>query len=123
MTYARRFGLALIGTLVLTMQAGIAAAPAYAAATPAGAHGYEMWFVGQIRALDVPHGRIRIARGPTETADAAIVECVIPRRAARKLRVGMDVSAEADTRRVPWRILHLRVLERIPAHAHHLSWE
>ncbi len=74
--------------------------------------GYDMWFAGRIIGIDVHRARLRILRGPTETADSAIVECEMPRRALRKLHVGMEISAEADTRHTPWRIFHLRPFER-----------
>ena len=73
--------------------------------------GYEEWFAGRILAVDAHSGRLRIARGPTETAGRGIEECVVPRTDLRLVRPGMQVEAQADTRRRPWRILHLRVME------------
>lgn len=73
--------------------------------------GYNMWFAGQIVSLDARRGTLRIARGPTETAGPGIETCTMIGRPLRRLRDGMEVEAEADTRRRPWRILHMRVFE------------
>ena len=74
--------------------------------------GYAEWFAGRILTVDAHSGRLRIARGPTETAGRGIEECVVPGANLRLVRPGMQVEAQADTRRRPWRILHLRVMER-----------
>ncbi len=71
--------------------------------------GYNIWFAGQIVSRDVQHGTLRIARGPTETAGPGIETCTMIRKSIRRLRDGMEVEAEADTRRRPWHILHMRV--------------
>ncbi len=74
-------------------------------------HGYDIWFAGRVLAVDARTGLVRIARGPTETQDAAIIECSIARRALRHVWRGMEVEVEADTRSEPWHILRLRPLE------------
>jgi hypothetical protein len=80
----------------------------------ASSQGYHMWFLGEIVGINAKHGIILIARGPTETAGPAIVNCLLPHRALRHISEGMQVDAQADTRRTPWRILHLRVLHSFP---------
>jgi hypothetical protein len=74
--------------------------------------GYDVWFSGRILSVDQRHGTVRIARGPTETASAAVEECGIRRGALARLRPGLVVEAQADTRRHPWHILHMRIFER-----------
>jgi hypothetical protein len=74
--------------------------------------GYDVWFAGHVLSVDAHRGRLRIARGPTETAGRGIEDCVVPGAALKYVRPGMGVEAQADTRRRPWRILHLRVMKR-----------
>lgn len=74
--------------------------------------GYDEWFAGQVLSVDAHRGRLRIARGPTETAGRGIEECVVAGTGLKLVRPGMQIEAQADTRRRPWRILHLRVMER-----------
>lgn len=74
--------------------------------------GYDIWFSGRVLSVDQHRGTVRIARGPTETAGPAIEVCALKRRALKRLRPGMVVEAQADTRRRPWKILHLRIFER-----------
>lgn len=78
----------------------------------AASDGYEIWFSGRVLSVDRPHGLVRILRGPTETSEAGIEDCVLRNRSLRAIAPGMDVRAEADTRRHPWRILHLRIYRR-----------
>jgi hypothetical protein len=85
----------------------------------ANAHGYEIWFAAKILSVDERAGRIRIARGPTETAVAAVIDCRIARRAVRRVYPGMLVDIQADTRSEPWRIIHLRPLELKLHHRSH----
>ena len=73
--------------------------------------GYEVWFAGHVLSVDVQRGRLRIARGPTETAGPGIEECTVANANLKLLRPGMDIEAQADTRRRPWRVLHLRIME------------
>jgi hypothetical protein len=73
--------------------------------------GYDIWFSGRVLSIDQHRGTFRIARGPTETAGPGIEECAIKRRALDRLRPGMVVEAQADTRRRPWKILHLRIFQ------------
>jgi hypothetical protein len=73
--------------------------------------GYDVWFAGRVLAVDADRGRLRIARGPTETEGRGIEECVVAHADLKLVRPGMQVVAQADTRRRPWRILHLRVIE------------
>ena len=84
------------------------------AARPAlgGEPGYDVWFAGRILSVDVHRERVRIARGPTETAGRGIEECVMAADGLKRIRPGMMVEAQADTRRRPWRLLHLRVMHR-----------
>jgi hypothetical protein len=70
-----------------------------------------MWFAAKILSVNVHTGRVRVARGPTETAGAAIIECIVVRRALFRLHPGMLVDIQADTRSEPWRVIHLRPLE------------
>jgi hypothetical protein len=74
--------------------------------------GYDVWFSGRVLSIDRQHGTVRIARGPTETASPAVEECGIRRGALDRLRPGMVVEAQADTRRRPWHILHMRIFSR-----------
>jgi hypothetical protein len=74
--------------------------------------GYDVWFAGHVVSVDAHRGRMRIARGPTETSGRAVEECVVGGPALRLVRPGMLIEAQADTRRRPWRVLHLRVMER-----------
>jgi hypothetical protein len=74
--------------------------------------GYDVWFAGHVLSVDAHRGRMRIARGPTETSGRAVEECVVGGAALRFVRPGMLIEAQADTRRRPWRVLHLRVMER-----------
>jgi hypothetical protein len=74
--------------------------------------GYDVWFAGRVLTVDAHRGRLRIARGPTETEGRGIEECVVAHADLRLVRPGMQIVAQADTRRRPWRILHLRVMER-----------
>jgi hypothetical protein len=73
--------------------------------------GYDVWFAGHVLSVDRHRGRMRIARGPTETSGRAIEECQMGGPALRLVRPGMLIEAQADTRRRPWRVLHLRVME------------
>lgn len=73
--------------------------------------GYDVWFAGNVLSVDQHRGRMRIARGPTETSGRAVEECVVRGAALRLVRPGMLIEAQADTRRRPWRLLHLRVME------------
>lgn len=74
--------------------------------------GYDVWFAGQVLSVDAHRDRLRIARGPTETAGPAVEECVVARTNLALIRPGMLIEAQADTRRRPWRLLHLRLMER-----------
>jgi hypothetical protein len=74
--------------------------------------GSDIWFSGRVLSLDQHRGVVRIARGPTETAGPAVEDCAIAQGALRSLRPGMVIEAQADTRRRPWRILHLRIFHR-----------
>ena len=74
--------------------------------------GYEIWFSGRVLSVDHHRGMVRIARGPIETAGPAVEECEIRRGALDRLRPGTVVEAQADTRRRPWHILHMRIFER-----------
>ena len=78
----------------------------------ANVRGYDIWFSGHVLSIDLRQSSVRIARGPTETAVAGIEDCLLPRGPLMVLRPGMEVEAEADTRRRPWTILHLRIVER-----------
>jgi hypothetical protein len=80
--------------------------------------GYNVWFAGRVISVDASRGRLRVARGPTETAGRAVEECVVGGAAdLRSVRPGMRIEAQADTRRRPWRVLHLRVMRRMPVPA------
>ena len=72
--------------------------------------GYDVWFAGQVLSVDARRERLRIARGPTETAGRGVEECVAIGPTLKQLRPGMLIEAQADTRRRPWRILHLRLM-------------
>jgi hypothetical protein len=76
-------------------------------------HGYDIWFSGRVLSVDPGHGMVRIARGPTETAGPAVEVCALKRRALHRLRPGMLVEAQADTRRRPWKIIHLRIFQPV----------
>ena len=72
--------------------------------------GSEIWFAGQVLSVDAHRQRLRVARGPTETAGRGVEDCVAVGAVLKLLRPGMQIEAQADTRRRPWRILHLRVM-------------
>ena len=72
--------------------------------------GYDVWFAGQVISVDPRQQRLRIARGPTETAGRGVEDCVAVGADLKLLHAGMLVQAQADTRRRPWKILHLRVM-------------
>ena len=76
-----------------------------------GEPGYDVWFAGRVISVDAQRGRLRIARGPTETAGAGVEECLVTSANLKLVRPGMQIVAQADTRRRPWRVLHLRVME------------
>jgi hypothetical protein len=73
--------------------------------------GYDIWFSGRVLSIDHQRELVRIARGPTETAGPAIEVCALKRQALNRLQPGMVVEAQADTRRRPWKILHLRIFQ------------
>ncbi|GAC1582912.1 MAG: hypothetical protein NVS3B28_01350 [Candidatus Velthaea sp.] len=104
--------LALAFAIALPPQAAVATEP-----------GYNIWFAGRVVSVDHLRGTLRIARGPTETAGPAIETCTMKRGSLKRIRRGMEVEAQADTHRHPWRILHLRIFERkhrapqVPANA------
>jgi hypothetical protein len=103
MTYGNRLRAVLvIGAVVATL---------IASPCRASEPGYDVWFAGHVLSVDSHRGRMRIARGPTETSGRAVEECLVPGAALRLVRPGMMVEAQADTRRRPWRVLHLRVME------------
>jgi hypothetical protein len=74
--------------------------------------GYNIWFSGRVVSVNYEGGTVRIMRGPTETAGPGIEDCRLRRTALNRLRPGMLVEAQADTRRRPWHILHMRIFER-----------
>ena len=78
----------------------------------AGERGYDMWFAGTVLSVDALHGRLTVRRGPIETAGPAVEDCIVTTAALRSVRSGMSIMAEADTRRRPWKVLHLRIFER-----------
>ena len=73
--------------------------------------GYDIWFAGKIVSVDHRHGTLLISRGPTQTSGQAIEVCRLERGPLHRLRAGMSVMAEADTRSHPWRIIHLRIFK------------
>ena len=73
--------------------------------------GYDIWFAGKIVSVDHRHGTLLIARGPTQTSGQAIEVCRLERGPLHRLRAGMSIMAEADTRSHPWRIIHLRIFK------------
>ena len=73
--------------------------------------GYNISFAGRVVAVDLQHGTLRIARGPTETAGPAIEECTVPAADLKRIRVGMNIEAMADTRKRPWRLIKLRIFQ------------
>lgn len=97
----RRYVSALACVLLMFARPSVAAEP-----------GYDIWFSGRVLSVDHLRGMVLIARGPTETAGPAVEMCALKRRALNRLQPGMIVEAEADTRRRPWKILHLRIFQR-----------
>jgi hypothetical protein len=83
-----------------------------AAARPAAASdsGFAIWFSGQILAIDAQRGRMLVEHGPTETAGPGLEECATIGLDLRHIHRGMHIEAQADTRRRPWRLFHLRVM-------------
>ena len=104
MTYGSRLQAVLVASAVV---ATLVASPCRA-----NEPGYDVWFAGNVLSVDQHRGRMRIARGPTETSGAAVEECTVTRAALKLIRPGMLIQAQADTRRRPWRVLHLRVMSR-----------
>ncbi len=86
----------------------LATAPRPAAASEPG---YQTWFAGHVLSVDPKRGTLVIARGPTQTSGPAVEVCTLSRHPLGRLRAGMQVEAQADTRKRPWRILHLRIFE------------
>jgi len=95
----------------LALLACLACLPLACESTRASDRGYDIWFSGQIVSIDAPRRRLRIARGPTETAGRAVEECIANAADLRRVRPGMRVEAQADTRRRPWILLHLREMQ------------
>lgn len=110
--------LARIDETVLRARSGlmIAILAIAAAFSPAAARerGSDIWFAGTVLSVDAPHGRLKVMRGPIETAGPAVEDCVVTNAALKSVRSGMSIMAQADTRRRPWRVLHLRIFERRP---------
>jgi len=77
-----------------------------------------MWFAGRVLSVDADRGHLRVARGPTETTGRGVEDCVAAGAGLKLVRPGMLIEAQADTRRRPWRILHLRVMHRKDARPH-----
>ncbi len=73
--------------------------------------GYDIWFAGKIVSVDHLRGTLLIARGPTQTSGEAMEVCRLERGPLHRLRAGMIVMAQADTRSHPWRIIHLRIFK------------
>ncbi|HEX3462720.1 MAG TPA: hypothetical protein VHS78_01535 [Candidatus Elarobacter sp.] len=92
----------------LALACVLGAAPRTASATEPG---YHTWFAGHIVSIDAKRGTLVIARGPTETSGPAVELCTLHHGPLKRLRAGMQVEAQADTRRHPWRILRLRIFE------------
>jgi|GEM_PF-4224837 len=89
----------------------LACLPLVSASARASERGYDIWFSGQVVSIDAPRRRLRIARGPTETADRAIEECIASAADLRRVKPGMHVEAQADTRRRPWILLQLHEMQ------------
>ena len=96
-----------VWVLALALAGAFSPQPGLAAGEP----GYNMWFAGRVVSVDRERGTLRIARGPTETGGPAVEECLLRAASLNRVRRGMDVEAQADTHRHPWRILHLRIFE------------
>jgi hypothetical protein len=95
--------------LLCALCAGTATAPRPGAASEAG---YAIWVAGKVLDVDARHGRLRVLHGPTETAGAGVEECFVPGPALERIRPGMEIEAQVDSRRHPWRVLHLHVMLR-----------
>jgi len=87
-----------IGLLLLTLGVFLGTLPPLAFATEPG---YDMWFAGHVLSVDYRHGRLSIARGPTQTSGPAVELCTLNRKPLQRVRVGMQIEAQADTRRRP----------------------
>ena len=89
---------------------------AMAMCAPGVAHdaaGYEIWFAGKVLSVDIRGGRLRVAHGPTETLGRGVEDCVLRGPGLAHLHAGMEILAQVDSRRHPWRVLHLRVLYEV----------
>ena len=91
--------------------AGLACVAAWPEPARANEAGYNVWFAGRVVSVDARAGRMRIARGPTETAGRAVEDCFVSGADLSLVRPGMRIEAQADTRRRPWRVLHLHVMQ------------
>ncbi len=96
--------------LLCALGAGVAAARPGAASEA----GYDIWFAGTVLVVDARHGRLRVRHGPTETAGPGVEDCFVRGAGLARIRPGMEIVAQVDSRRRPWRVLHLRVMLRAP---------
>jgi hypothetical protein len=94
--------------LVATLGLSLGTVPPLASAAEPG---YDIWFAGHIISVDSRHGTLTIARGPTQTSGPAVELCTLNREPLQRVRVGMEIEAQADTHRRPWRILHWRIFQ------------
>ena len=106
----RAFALLLVLVVAGTVAVAVAVEP-----------GYDIWFAGKIVSVDQRHGTLLIARGPTQTSGQAIEVCRLDRGPLHRLRAGMSIMAEADTRTHPWRIIHLRIFKNTVDRPRHWS--
>jgi hypothetical protein len=70
--------------------------------------GYLVRIVGRVVSVDQRDGKIVLHHGMLETANPADEPCLVPRNRLRFIRAGMDISALADTRHRPWKLIELR---------------
>jgi len=82
------------------------------APTLAADSGYKMWFNAHVLSVDARRGELRIVHGPNETSGYGIETCSLSRAALASVRPGMEVLVQVDSRRHPWRLLHLREITR-----------
>ena len=70
--------------------------------------GYLMPVIGRVVSVNHHRGTIVLHHGMLETLNAGDETCVVPRGKLESIQPGMDLSAVADTRHRPWRLLMIR---------------
>ena len=86
----------------------LAAAVALALPASADQRGYLMPVIGRVVSVNHHRGTIVLHHGMLETLNPGDETCVVPRGNLQSIHPGMDLSAVADTRHRPWRLIQVR---------------